>query len=62
MKFIDESIYCNGTGRTYNYLNRLLHEVLSYEQTIILKNFFCEDKNLPTAGRITQKIIPYFIK
>jgi hypothetical protein len=61
MKFIYESTYWHGTGKIFNCLNRLLHEVLGCAQAIILMSFFFKVKNLRTIGRVTPKNIPYFI-
>jgi len=42
MKLIKESIYCYGTGRISDSLNRLLHEVVDCAAAIILMIFFCK--------------------
>jgi hypothetical protein len=61
MKFINESIYWHETGRICNYGNGLLHEVLGWAPAIILAVFLFKVKNLFIVGRITPRIIPYFI-
>jgi hypothetical protein len=61
MKFIDRSIYWHGTGRIFNYLNRLLHDILGCAPAVILIIFVCEVKIIPLFEELTQIIIPYFI-
>jgi len=61
MMFINESIYCYGTGRISDHLNRLLQEVLGCALPIILTVFFCKVKAFPLLEELPQKIIPYFI-
>jgi hypothetical protein len=61
MKFIDGSIYWHGTGRIFNSLNRLLHDVLGCAPPIILMIFFCEVEIFPLFEELTQIIIPHFI-
>jgi hypothetical protein len=53
-----DSVYWHGIGRI---CNRLLHVFLGCAPAVILTIFFCKFKNLPTVGRVTRKIIPYFI-
>lgn len=43
MKFVNENINLNRTGKISNFLKyRLLHRVLGHASNVILKIFFCE--------------------
>jgi len=55
-------MYWHGTGRIFDCLCRLLHEVLDCALAIILKIFFHKVKIFPLLGKLPQKIIPYFIR
>jgi len=55
MKFINESMYCHGTGRISNCLNRLLQEVLGLCNSHNSDGFLLQNENLPTVGRITPQ-------
>jgi len=60
-KFINEHIYCHGTGRISNCLQRLLHKVLGCAPAIILTIFFCKVRIFPMFKDLPPRIIPYFI-
>jgi len=55
MKLINESIYCLGTGRISNCLNRLLHEVLACAPAIILLISFGRVKKFPLLEQLAPK-------
>jgi len=52
--------YGHGTGGISNCWKRLLHVVLRCAPAIIVMISFVSE-SLPTVGKVTQKIIPYFI-
>ena len=60
MKFLNESIYWNGTGRISHCLNRLPQEVLGCAPAISLMIFFCKVKIFPLLEELPKKIILYF--
>ena len=55
MQFINESMYCHGTGGICNCLSRLLHEVLGCAPGHSSADFLLYSKNLTNVGRITPK-------
>jgi hypothetical protein len=58
MKLILENVYWHGTHKFFNFLNRIVHEVLGFAPIMIFIIFFCEVNIFPLLDILTQKIIP----
>jgi hypothetical protein len=58
--YLNYLVYWLGTGKIFNFLNSLLHEVLGCAPTIILMILFCKVKTFLLLGELPQKIISYF--
>jgi hypothetical protein len=57
-KFINENIYCHGTGKISSFLKDFYK---GYAPTIILMSFFCKVNILLLLEEFPPKIIPYSI-
>jgi hypothetical protein len=53
MKFIKESLYWHGTGRIFDSLKRLLHEVMGCAATIVLTIFLCKVSIFPLLEELS---------
>jgi hypothetical protein len=42
IKFLNENTYSHGRGKTCNFLNRPVGELVDFEPTIFLMIFFCK--------------------
>jgi hypothetical protein len=58
-KLIRDSMYCEGSVRIPNDLNKGLHDVLVFEPVVILTIFFWSWKTLLLSVEVPQKIMPY---
>jgi len=45
----------------FNFLNRIVHEVLGFAPVMIVTIFFCDINIFPLLDKLPQKIIPRFI-
>jgi len=61
MKLIFENVYFHGTAKFFNFLHRIVHEVLGFAPVMIATIFICEVNIFPLLDKLPQKIIPCFI-